>query len=219
MQGKFGSIIFPCGFAGNHVRWLLFLDRQFHNPFGTQDLGSKLKFIGENVYGQDRTWNSWLYLEWKFRQELDKTICIRHDNWQWENTSQERELYLTSSNYLTAFIHYYHINLGLNNSTPEILLQQMQDWCCEFEFVKKNLHRFPNKKIINIDTVFDRKLSKQLYQDIIEFYGFDDNYQTACQVHNMYYCSRQKSARDFYNYFTSENFDNLMDLVYKISKE
>ena len=135
----YGSIIFPVGLAGNHLRWLLYLDPCFPSLTDDHDINSKLNFIQKNIYGPERTWNQWLHIEWRYRMQLDRTLTIKHDCWDWENSTDNKELYLSIDDYQKPLLHYYHINLGLNNNTPESFLNRLEKWINEFEFIKKRI--------------------------------------------------------------------------------
>ena len=67
--------------------------------------------------------------------------------------------------------------------------------------------------------MFEKTLSQSFYQEIIDFYGFDNNYSAANEVHRLYFETRKKSAKDFYDYFTSENFKDMLNQIYNISQE
>jgi hypothetical protein len=76
-----------------------------------------------------------------------------------------------------------------------------------------SISNFPNKKVIASDPVFHSILDYSFYKEIVDFFGFDDNYQIAQEVHSMYYACRQRSARDFYQYFTSQDFYNWLERI------
>jgi len=208
---SFGSIVFPVGAAGNHIRWLLFLDDKFPNPFNCD----KMQFIKKNVYCEERSWNNWLQYEWKYRDHLNPVIEISHVKWDWERVPEGKQLYLTFNDVDLPYNHYLHINLGLNCADPEHLKNFYQEWINEFEIIKQRIHEFPNKKIVHSDTIFQGTLSRELYQDIVNFYGFSDNYESANLVHQWYTACRKKSLEDFYKYFTSESFLNTLDSIRK----
>jgi len=207
-QPSFGKIIFPLGHGGNHLRWLLFLDQKFPNTFGGV---SKLDFIRKSVYAHDRSWNSWLAVEWKFRTILDPHMTVSHDCWDWEQPTAAKELYLTVENINQPLSHYFHINLGCNNLSPSSLKAQMSAWSNEFEFLTKRINEFPNKKIIKCDRLFDPALDYDFYKEVVDFFGFDDNYHDAVQVHNMYHQCRVQSVEKFVKFFKSNGFAQILD--------
>ena len=208
---NFGSIIFPAGLIGNHVRWLLFIDDKFVNPFGPRNFESKLNFIQHNIYGDKRTWNTWLEVEWNYREKLNEQLTVAHQNWDWEYLPLQKELYLFCEDIKLPFNHYYHINIGLNNNTPEQQILLLKNWFNECKFIKTRINNFPNRKVMLTDQLFQPILPYEWYKEVIDFFGFSDNYQLAQRVHTMHYQARKKSAQDFYQYFTSDHFLNFLN--------
>ena len=214
------SIIFPYGSGGNQVRWLLFLDQQMTVPSGKpwddcqQNVKSKFNFIQKNVYPVTRSWNNWLQFEWAYRTDLDAQISVNHDMWKWEQECDDRELYLTFDNICTPFNHYFHINLGLNCLTPDEYKLKLSIWFKEFNFLKNRIQEFEYKKILSMDVMYDNpELDYDFYKEIIDFFGFDNNYNSAKVVHNLYHQCRMRSANDFYNYFTGDEFYAYLDFM------
>ena len=213
-NNTYGSIIFPAGFAGNHLRWLLFLDPRYDvsKSICANTVSRKLKFIQKNVYPDTRTWYNWLTTEWKYRVALNDYIEIVHAQFNWENSSN-KELYLTTKNLDLPFHHYFHLNLGLNAHTPEYFQEMNQAWVNEFEVLELRIHEFDNKKICDCDPLFSPTLSKEFYTDVINFYGFDDNYDSAQQVHQWYHACRVKSVKDFCEYIASNSFKSRIEFL------
>ena len=210
----YGSIIFPPGFAGNHLRWLLFLDPKYNlvRSICANTINDKLNFIQKRVYPTTRTWYNWLQTEWQYRQSLNEYIEISHCNFNWER-SANKELYLTTTNSELPFHHYFHLNLGLNGHTPEYFQEEVQIWANEFKSLESRINEFDNKKICTCDPLFLPTLSKEFYIEVINFYGFDDNYEAAQQVHQWYYACRIKSVRDFCAYIASDSFKQNVDFL------
>jgi hypothetical protein len=210
---NFGSLIFPMGFAGNHLRWLIFMHDGFPNPFGSQQRQDKLDFVASEIYGPERTWSSWLLIERKFRSQLDPFLEIKHDCYDWESFPDRKELYLSADDYEKVFQHYYHVNLGLNNQTPDVLLAQNLAYVNEFEFIKKRISEFPHKKIIKCDVLFEPVLPADFYQELVDFYDLVPDYDAVNQVQKLYWNARQKSLKDFYDHFTSLDFANTLQSI------
>jgi hypothetical protein len=212
-NNKYGSIIFPPGFAGNHLRWILFLDSKFDSTdLCKNTIQDKLDFIQTKIYTQERSWWNWLDFEWCYRVTLDQHIEICHANFDWEQTSN-KELYLTTIDQNLPFYHYYHFNLGLNNKTPEQYKQSIAEWVKEFEFVKTQINRFPNKKISACDSLFRNTLSEEFYKDIVDFYNFDNNYPAAQEVQQLYFKCRVASIDEFCSYFVGDVFKKHLELL------
>lgn len=212
-----GLIVFPCGGGGNHLRWLLFLDNKYTTTLCDNNLESKMQFIQNNVYNQRRTWNNWLGdFEWQFREELDHVIDLAHDNYNWLAT-QTKELYLDFADPELPVQHYFHLNLGLNSFSPNQLKSQIANWHVEFERMQNRMQEFPNKKIIRAEKLYERQLDHDLYQEVVEFFEFDNQYQHATTVHEWYHQCRVRSAGDFYNYFTSAEFNKYLETLKQIT--
>jgi len=209
-----GSINFESGSGGNHLRWLLFLDNKFPNPWNEeQTIESKLNFIHSCVYSSKRTWYNWLHIEAQYRPTLDSIIETTHRGWIPPSEDNIKTLYMTTVDRTIPFKHYFHINLGLNSATPSELKQQMNVTWNKLNRFKSIIDQYPNRKIIECDTLFEPMLNKKFYQEVIEFFEFDDHYESAQQIHQWYSQCRIKSARDFYTYFTSDEFSNYLEFM------
>jgi hypothetical protein len=215
---KLGSIVFPWGGGGNHLRWLLFLDKKFTTSLCDNNLESKSKFVHDNVYNSQRTWNNWLSLEWQHKVSLNDVILLAHDNYNWKLT-ETKELYLNFSNPELPLQHYYHINLGLNSLTPEEIKKNSSSWSQEFTFLQRRINEFSNKKIIKADKLYEKNLDYHLYKEIVDFFVLDDLYEHALVVHDWYYQCRIKSAKDFYDYFTGSEFKNYLNIMKEIEDQ
>jgi len=224
---KIGSITFPMGGAGNHLRWLLFLDNKYPSNFCDNTPKSKLEFIQNNVYNQKRTWYNWLGkpgsadagFEWQFRDILDETISVDHSNYRWEKNPDAKELYLTFDKIDWVFQHYFHINLGLNSTVPDQVKKRLHAWLDEFKFLQNRIHEFPNKKILMAEKLYEKKLDYFLYKETIDFFEFTDLYEDATVVHDLYYQCRIRSAKDFYNYFTGPEFKEYLEIFKDLSNQ
>lgn len=205
-----GELCFPWGGAGNHLRWLLFLDKRIPNIYSKED---KLTFIKNKIYNEQRTWHNWLQFEWEYRPHLNYQIAVDHEHWDWEQDplwDKKTILFLKFQDPKLPLQHYFHLNLGMNSTTPEEYIKSSMLWKDEL-LVISNSDRFQtNKLIIDADDIFDKTLSKKIYQSSIEFFNLSDNYEEACIVHDWYYQCRQHAAQDFYNYFTSSDFQQYL---------
>jgi len=213
-------ISFPCGAAGNHLRWLLFLDKSMHNPFTNgQTIDDKLNFIKEKVYNQNRSWNTWLHIESQYRTKLSEQIEVRHELYDWEVNKEytaRKIVFLKADDVDTTVAHYFHINLGMNSTTPCQSIKKTHNWNSELDVMIDNHKKLDNWLVID-PKLFEKKLDQDRYKTIINFLGFDNHYDQAALVHSWYCASREKSARDFYKYFTSTEFNGYMEFLKNIA--
>lgn len=213
----FGNIIFPEGAGGNHLRWLLFLDSRYRDPFNNHTTAdSKVKFILENVYTPDRTWNTWLQREWFHRPMLDGQIDISHDCEKWQSIADQRSLFITFENYELPLTHYYHINIGLNSTTAEQFRIKTQRRQQVLEQVQQQAN--PNFKFLCGDSIFESTLDREFYNQLVTTFGFDNIYDHAAQVHHAYTQCRHRSAREFCNYFDGAEFAYFRQQLFKITR-
>jgi hypothetical protein len=215
------SINFPWGAGGNHIRWLLFLDKQMVAPWnnGPQDIPSKLNFIKNKIYPVTRTWNNWMQFEWNYRNDLNQQIQVKHDIFNGEN-SDEKVLYLTFNDINIPFNHYFHINLGLNCLTPAQFKTQLNVWIDKFNFIKNKINEFDNKKFISIDVMYNnQELDYDFYKEIVDFFGFDDLYGSAKIVHDWYRQRKIQSAQEFYNYFVGDEFQEYLNVMHMFGSQ
>jgi hypothetical protein len=213
----FGNIIFPEGAGGNHLRWLLFLDSRYQDPFNNYTTAdSKLKFILENVYTPDRTWNTWLQREWHYRPMLDGQINISHDYNGYSTFTHQRSLFITFENYELPLTHYYHINIGLNSTTVDQFKTKFEHRRMILEDLKQQIN--PYFKFLNADCIFQAELDLDFYNQLISTFGFDDLYPYAAEAHRAYTQCRVRSARDFCDYFDGEEFAYFRQQLFKITR-
>ena len=216
---KYGHLHFPMGSGGNHVRWLLFLDTKFTTDLCDNTLDSKLEFIKTRVYplpgtngsANGRTWNNWLDFEWTWRKNLDQLLLVTHNDYM-ETEHNQKELFLDVLDPYPMITHYNHINLG-SSSTSDKLLKRFRRWQKEVKQIRTSTVDMPNKKVIYVDGLHEKILSKSLYQELIEFYQLDNNYDHACNIQERYYQCRLNSQKGFYNYFTGEDFQNYLSML------
>jgi len=206
-QSLYGNIIFLPGGGGNHLRWLLYIDKKFPNVFD----GDKLNFIKNQVYNSNRTWHNWISYEGKFRDKLNYIIQISH---VYKHSYQKiKELYLVANNIDIPINHYYSINLSLTGNSFE---KFYKNFVTETNGMKNITINDPSiQKIVSGDFLHLPILCKNTYKDIIDFYEFDNNYDTASEIHQLYYKCRIKSLQDFYYYFNSTEWKNRFENIRK----
>jgi hypothetical protein len=212
-----GNIIFPEGAGGNHLRWLLFLDPQYPDPFNNYVTPEdKANFIINEVYHDSRTWNTWLQREWHFRPMLDGPVNISHDFQSWSNLIHQRTLYVIFKDYELPITHYSHINLSLNSTTPEQFRNKFQyRHSIMLEIQNQNN---PNFTFAYGDTIFDPQLDLNFYQQLVDCFKFGNYYEQAARVHRAYTECRNRSAKDFIEYFNSDEFKKFQQVLLKITR-
>ena len=203
---NFGYLNFPMGTGGNHVRWLLFLDSKFTPLICENTLDSKVEFIKKNVYTSDRTWYNWLKIEWKYRTLLDSILAITHG---FDASTTSKQLCLVVNNPQPSLEHYLSINIGLNGQKITDLEQRAHWW--REEMSRKDLPS--NLKVVVIDDLLEPILSKSLYQELIDFYQFDDNYDVAKDIHTMYYECRLNSLHNFYKHISRSDTRKYLHMI------
>jgi len=212
-----GNIIFPEGAGGNHLRWLLFLDPKYQDPFNNyQTANDKLEFIQQQVYPQDRTWNTWLQYEWYHRHMLDEGINLSHDYRDWQSLTDQPTLFVTFANYQLPITHYFHINLGMNSTTPDQIKTKFLHRHTVMQEIKQ--HQISTFNFVDGDTVFDSVLDPDFYQQLILTFGFSDLYDHAAKAHAAYSQCRKRSAQEFCNYFNSAEFQEYQQQLLEISR-
>jgi hypothetical protein len=213
-----GNIIFPEGAGGNHLRWLLFLDPQYKDPFNNYVTPKlKAKFITEHVYGAGRTWNTWLQREWHHRPMLDSQMNINHNFNDWARLTDQRTLFLLFLDYELPLQHYFHMNLSLNSTTPDQLREKFAQRHSMTQHIQQE--HCKNFGFVYGDSVFDPVLDPDFYQQLVEFFGFSNLYVHAAQVHQAYYQCRVQSAQDFCKYFTSTEFHKYLNKLQQLSNQ
>lgn len=216
---KVPMICFPWGGAGNHIRWLMTIDETITHSFGN------IEFIKTNVYNNERSWNNWITIEFLYRKQLDDTIRILHHIIQPKKHDEHLDLlhdtkilFLKINKVELAVNHYFHINLGMNGLKPIRLTESINDWNGTLDkIIQQNDN--PNWLVLDSDCIYNKQLDYDFYKTIVDFYGLSDNYADAVQIHELYYQAKIKSARDFYEFFTSNEFAYYLEYTKIFSNE
>lgn len=197
------KIYHVAGSGGNHLRWLMYFDKNFPSL----DNMDKLFFVQKYIYQPTRTWNNWLDFEWEHRSKLDPVISINHH--VPNDTSDTLVLNMIFQNQNLPFEHYFHINLGLNCVTPEKFKEDAQ----RFTSQAINKNQSLNIKTLQCDVMFDQKLNQDFYLEVCEFFKMDHHFDQAEQIHELWYVARKNSARDFCNYFLGNDFQSYIKIL------
>ena len=223
------QICFPTGGGGNHLRWLMFLDNSIISDL-LPDSPSKLNFIKTEIYPEHRKWFNWLYYEGKFNNAINNNfIGVHHNLYGWEEDLSWEDKNILYMDFTDAQLPYRHImQMMLNGQhistapamtfTNTIVFDEITRWINELNLIKNSNRLTSTKKIINADCMFDRVLSRELYDEIRAFFNLsDDRYDEANQVHQLYYAARVRSAKEYYSYFSSDLFASTLQHIKEFS--
>jgi len=199
-----GWICSPMGGFGNHIRWMLTLDAKIQAkidhrsnyswPYYT--INDKLTYISKYVYGNFRTWHNWLHTEWKIRKLLDPVIPFEHHyTAQSEITRTYKGILCTVSSDL-ALRCYLKFNSSLNNMTIDGFGLSINRINREV----KTYARLNNCLCLDADDLYTEVLDRDFYASMIDYLGFDDNYESAAVIHARWYQLHQKAEREFVDY-------------------
>ena len=204
------AIIFPPGGGGNHIRWLMYFDKNF-DPEKT--LEEKLNFIKEKIYSEERTHHNWLKFEFNYRGvQYDSVIELQgHHGDPTQDKQDSHTLFVKYKDCTNPFEHYFCIHPSLNWKHPETFKKYFFTWFNEQVDAKGVLP--PHKKVIFGDELWNKRLDKNLYYDIINFWNFEDHYEYAAEIHKLWHQCKKRSYKDFYEYYTSENFHNYLKSI------
>jgi hypothetical protein len=204
------SIVSPAGGFGNHLRWLLLLDNQFsfelpevlpgsvslRNINTTPKvvlttLDSKIEFINKYIYPSTRTWHNWLITEWYHRETLDSVIGLDHIAFL-EKLNPNTKCVAMISNPKLAYKCYFKFNPALNNERVEDFYQDM---------INQNRHLYRNIKdnvlLVTSASLYNATLNKSIYDSVTQFFGLDNLYDRANEIHNLWFNLHQQSEQQF----------------------
>ena len=57
-----------------------------------------------------------------------------------------------------------------------------------------------NRLLLNADILYTEVLDRDFYTSMIDYLGFDDNYESAAMIHSKWYQLHQKAEREFVLY-------------------
>ena len=176
------------GSGGNHVRWLLLMDKKF-NFYNLNNIGEKINFIKKFVYPKTRNHKNWLEYEWRYRKSLNKYITFGHTCWAngWEHRMEDfskYNVYVNSNDANLLLELYSKFNPTLNNMTREEFLYQALNEHNESICCLTNWH-----KGIQVDTkiLYQEILDETLYKNLITYCNLDNNYEYCNQIHNLWF--------------------------------
>jgi len=205
------KINFVTGGGGNHIRWLLYPDKIFQS---LEDYDNKLDFIKAEIYNNDRSWDNWLIYEWEWRSILDPIIEMSHMTLPNDYDKHEKNIWLYFNDIEKVIKRYFHINLGSNSLSPDMIKYQSKQWDINNLHAEHESKVNPDKVLyLEADFIFDKDLDRNKYNQIIQFFDLEDHYSTACEIQKLYYNCRMNAAHRFANYFTSLEFtDHVLEM-------
>ena len=203
-------IIFPPGAGGNHIRWLMYFDKNFEPE---KSLDEKIQFIKENIYNEERTHHNWISIETKYRGiPYDSVIALRgNHNDPAYDIPEAHTLFVKYKDSSNPFEHYFCLNPSLNWKHPETFKKYFYTWFNEQIDAKGVLPS--NKKVIFGDSLWNETLDKKLYSDIIDFWNLEDHYEYAAETHKLWNICKKRAYRDFHAYYTGEEFNNYLKSI------
>jgi hypothetical protein len=94
---------------------------------------------------------------------------------------------------------YLKVNSSLNNVTiPSFIEAHKKDNRAIVEYAKLN-----NRLLLNADILYTEVLDRDFYASMIDYLGFDDNYESAAVIHARWYQLHQKAEQEFVDYVTN----------------
>jgi hypothetical protein len=206
------SVCAPIGGFGNHVRWLALLDPVFqfeltplaeprfkkipdparHINFLTTE--SKLHSFRTQIYSSERSWTNWLWFEFLYREDLDEVLKFDHRKDHIDGI--DKNLVLTVDPEL-ALRAYFKLNSNLNHCTPDIFKEQSL-WFSR-NALRNSTTRTDNK-IMSADCLYQPTLDRTFYNNMIEWFGLSDCYDTANQVHGLWFDAHTRAEKQFVDY-------------------
>jgi hypothetical protein len=179
----------PVGGYGNHLRWLLFLSKEFQHPSVPIN---KLKFIEWCVYPKTRTYSNWLQYEWRYRKKIDQVIKFSHNIEDIADVPNKILILTIRPKY--ACKTYVRFNPKLNGHTVKSFMRHVErDNISNTSFRQQGIQTI----VFDANLFYNSVLDKQVYDDIISFMGIENVYDTANAVHELWYNLHNKAALEY----------------------
>ena len=169
------------------------MDEQF-TLLGALTIHDKVDFILSNIYPTERTWQTWLNYEWRYRDLVDSLIHFDHTH---IDAKFAKSIYINTSPNL-CLRHYIKLNSQLNGFTiPEFLIS-IEENCTNI----KQYDMFT----VGADAFFQEELPRKEYTEIINHFNLRCHYNEASIIHKRWYSLNRKAEgeigkwySDFYN--------------------
>lgn len=190
------SIVSPAGGGMNHLRWLLLLSVEYNSILPKQ-VHKKLDFIKTNVYNNHRTCFNWFEYEFLFRAELDNTIWVEHAILDVPKHVKQSKVLVINIDPYDSLHMYAKINPTLNtNSSKERFLFEIE----KYNSINLENSIAENTLYINFKDMYKPILDKNFYANVCEFLSISNEYETAKEVHSLWYhlhIKAEDTVRDF----------------------
>lgn len=158
------------------------------------DLESKIKFIQERVYHLTRTWKNWLFVEWKYRQDLNKFIDFEHQISDLKNINTPTLVLITDPD--LAYRSYLKFNSNLNNSPVE----HFKEIVMKCNKLNSTLKKFnSNTLVLDSKVLFQPELDQKFYKQLTDWAELSSQYDAANFVHGLWYSAHKRSEREIIN--------------------
>ena len=179
------SIVGPWGGFSNHVRWLALLDKQFNVTERLGYNGSIEHFIANEVYNDNRKWHNWLIYEWTWRDKIHEFIFL--DN---QVCYQAHKFVILQIDPELAYKCYFKFNPALNHLTKKDFIQMVVSYDHEVD-------AFPMDSLkLNAGVLYQETLDPDFYATLTKYLDLDDNYETAKDIHKLWYNLHKQAERD-----------------------
>jgi len=150
----------------------------------------KIESFEKYVYPKTRSWHNWLYHEWRFRTNLDSYINFSH--WPRQVQSNEKIIITSPDNLYSVYKAYLKFNSNLNNRSKDQIFSLVKDFVKEAKILSSD----PRYCLISSESLLTPILNKEVYQRVIDHFGFSDCYEQANYVHRIWYNLQKKAETD-----------------------
>lgn len=247
------SISASLGAFKNHLRWLVLLSDYYNGILNEEgflidgksfpmDARGKLDFIKENVYPNNRDCLNWLDFEWLMREKLDNILYVEHSpqlTSEKNKDASEHRMVVMWAEPKECILGYAKFEPGMHGRTFEefsVKITQEKIFAKKYETKKK-----PNEKVLSVHAyrLYNPVLDKEFYDQVVEFFEIDNQYNIAQQVHEIWYNLQRNARRQAYTlmqnaewpdfpwysklvYFkpkTEQEFNRMKDLVIRTYEE
>jgi hypothetical protein len=199
------AIIFPGGAGGNHLRWLLYLDKSIDSDLS---MDKKIDFVLNKIYSDQRSFYNWLPYEatWRFDDKFESFIKILHE--PKDDKPEYKSVFLSYDDWNIPFEHYSCLTSCFSSKRSyDLYYNFLKDFDRK---VSKLIVIDENKLVIKSDVFFNEVLDKQFYTQIVDFFDFENHYDEAAILHKKWYDTRNRAKKEFYEFYSSKFWQDFM---------